>query len=518
MSHEIHTPMNGIIGMCNVLLKTDLDERQIECAYAIKDAGNTLLTVINDILDFSKIEAGKIELEIMDFDPVRVVEGACELLAMQARAKKLELMAFVDPSLPRILRGDPERLRQVLTNFISNAIKFSENGQLVVRAVCQSVQQNTVNVHFSVTDTGIGVGEEERQRLFQPFVQADGSITRRFGGTGLGLSISKRLVELMGGTIGMESVQGEGSTFWSVVPLERRTESPILSTKDELRNIRVLIADDDPNAREILHSYTLSWGLRNGTAINAQEALKMLRQAYIDGDPYQIAILDLIMPDKSGIELAREIISDPAISQAKLILLTAYDTAGLGSQTIELGFKAYITKPVRQSQLLNCLLAVVCGREPAITKSAAAARGAGRKTAREELILIAEDHPINQQVAQMYLDELGFASHIVSTGKDAVNAVAKNEYSLVLMDCQMPEMDGFAATGAIRKAEALTGRKTPIIAMTANAMAGDRDRCITAGMDDYISKPVDPDALKKVLETWLPGTATSVDDPITCGE
>ena len=506
MSHEIRTPMNGIIGMCNVLLKTNLDERQRECAHAVKEAGNTLLVVINDILDFSKIEAGKIELEVLDFDPVRLVEGACELLATQASAKKLELMAFIDPSLAQILRGDPERLRQVLTNFLSNAIKFSERGQVVVRAVGQSEQDNSVNVRFSVTDKGIGIGEEEQQRLFQPFVQADGSITRRFGGTGLGLSISKHLVKLMDGTIGVESVKGEGSTFWFVVPLERRMDVPIISLRDELRNVRVLITDDDSNSREILHSYLLSWGLRNGAAVNAQETLRMLRQAYLDGDPYRVAILDLSMPDTNGIDLAREIMGDPAISQTKLILFTAYDAAGLGRQAIELGFKAYITKPVRQSQLLNCLLAVVCGTEPVITKSAADARGAAPKVAREGLILIAEDHPINQQVAQMYLDELGFASHIVSTGTEAVTATGKNYYSLVLMDCQMPGMDGFAATSAIRKAEALTGRKTPIIAVTAHAMEGDRDRCIAAGMDDYISKPVDPDELKRILERWIPAS------------
>jgi PAS domain S-box-containing protein len=504
MSHEIRTPMNGIIGMCNILLKTNLDERKRECAQQIKEAGNTLLTVINDILDFSKIEAGKIDLEIVDFDPVRVVEGTCELLAEQARAKDLELMSFVDPIMPQTLRGDPERLRQILTNLVSNAIKFSDQGQVVVRAVVKSSQANSVDVLFSVRDTGIGVGEEDRRRLFQPFVQADGSITRRFGGTGLGLSISRRLVELMGGTIGVDSSLTQGSTFWFVVPLERRTEAAIISPRDELRNVRVLIADDDASAREILHSYVVSWGLRNGGAHDSAEALRMLRQAQVDGDPYRIAILDLVMPDRSGIDLAREILADPAISHTKLILVTAHDAGSLAAQAILAGFKAYITKPVRQSQLLNCLLSVVCGQEPLITSRAMDSQQGTERVQRAGLVLIAEDNPINQRVAQMYLDQLGVASHIASNGKEAVEAVAANAYALVLMDCQMPEMDGFAATAAIRQAESHGGRKTPIVAMTAHAMAGDRERCLAAGMDDYMSKPVHPDALRKIIEKWLP--------------
>jgi two-component system sensor histidine kinase/response regulator len=509
MSHEIRTPMNGIIGMCNVLLKTNIDTRQRDYANNIKETSNALLSVINDILDFSKIEAGRIELEIVDFDPVRIVEGTSELLATHARNKQLSLMSFIAPSMPQRLRGDPERLRQVLINLVSNAIKFSDHGEIAVSAEVASVETNIVNVRFSVVDHGIGLTPEERHRLFQPFVQADGSISRRFGGTGLGLSISKRLIELMGGTIGLDSAKGEGSTFWFVVPLERRSDVPVVTAKNELQNVRVLIVDDEPHARDILHSYVGSWGMRNDVAGDAEEALRLLQQANLDGNAFQIAIIDLLMPGKNGIELAKSIFNDSAISSTKLILLTAFDAPGVGKLAIELGFKAYITKPVRQSQLLDCLTQIVCGGRTIITKSAIDAR----KTVILEperaiglLVLIAEDHPINQQVAQIYLDEMGLASRIVNNGKEAVEAIANANYTVVLMDCQMPEMDGFSATNAIRKTEALTGQHIPIIAMTAHAMEGDRERCLAAGMDDYISKPIDPDQLRNVIEKWLPSS------------
>lgn len=507
MSHEIRTPLNGITGMCNLLLKTGLDNQQQEFTNAIKTAGNALLSVINDILDFSKIEAGRIELEIIEFDPVRIIEGACEILATQARGKELSLMSFIDPAMPQRLRGDPEKLRQILINLTANAIKFSTTGEIVVQALVESTKGGTVNVRFSVMDMGIGLTREEQEKLFQPFVQADGSISRRFGGTGLGLSISKRLVELMGGSIGVESDKGRGSTFWFTVPLELRSDTPIISTKDELKGTRVLIVDDEPHARQILHNYVTSWGMPNVIASSAKEGLQMLRQAYIEGDPFKLAILDLVMPEQNGIDMAKDIFKDPTLSNTKLVLLTAFDTPGLGIQAIEIGFKAYVTKPIRQSQMLDCLIEVVCGNRPIVTQAAAEGRQTGRPAtqnqSRAELILVAEDHAINQKVAQLYLDELGFACKIVKSGKEAVEAVAENHYALVLMDCQMPEMDGLEATGHIRRAEALTGTHLPIIALTAHAMDEDRTRCIAAGMDDYISKPIDPDQLRNVIQKWL---------------
>jgi len=505
MSHEIRTPMNAIIGLCNVLLRTGLHPRQYEYAGNIKDSAHALLTVINDILDFSKIEAGRLDLEIVDFDLVKVVEGACELLATSARAKQLSLMAYIDPNLPQQLRGDPERLRQVLLNLASNAIKFSERGAVVVRAELQSIESSTVQVRFSVIDHGIGLTPSEQERLFRPFVQADGSISRRFGGSGLGLSISKRIVDLMKGEIGIDSAPGSGSTFWFRVPFERRSERPILSSRTDLRAVRVLVVDDEPHARTILRDYILSWGMQDGVAVSARDALKALRQAYVDGAPYKIAIIDFVMPNTNGVELSKEILSDPAISNTQLVLLTAFDGPGLGLQAMDLGFKAYLTKPVRQSQLLECIINVLSGGQ-AMGRSAADAKlvVAESKARRNEIVLVAEDYAINQQVAQLYLEELGFASRVVSDGASAVDAAATNTYALILMDCQMPGMDGYAATAAIRAAEAALGRHTPIVAMTAHAMGGDRERCLAAGMDDYISKPVDPEDMKRVLGRWLP--------------
>jgi two-component system sensor histidine kinase/response regulator len=508
MSHEIRTPMNAIIGMCNLLMKTSLSDTQRQYGQHIKEAGNALLNIINDILDLSKIEAGKLELEIVDFDPVHLVESTCALVSAQSRTKEISLVSFIEPRMPELLRGDPDRLRQVLLNLLSNAIKFSEKNEVVVRATIAAEEGNTVQVLFSVDDKGIGLSAEDRQRLFQPFMQADAGISRKYGGTGLGLSICKSLVSLMGGMVGVDSEKGKGSVFWCKVPLEKRSAAPVITIKAELQNVRILIVDDQNHAREMLHDYVVSWGMLNGVASGSREALTMLRQAHVEGNPFKLAIIDLVMPEINGAELAKEIQKDPDISTTKLILLTAFDAPGLGQQAIEMGFRAYLTKPVRQSQLLNCITSVLFGTKSMISKSAADSGEAtsGESQLRKELVLIAEDHPINQQVATLYMSELGFMSHVVSNGQEALEALSRKQYSLVLMDCQMPVLDGFATTKAIRKNEALTGYHIPVIAVTANAMKGDREKCVAAGMDDHISKPVDPEELKRIVERWLPAS------------
>jgi two-component system sensor histidine kinase/response regulator len=377
-----------------------------------------------------------------------------------------------------------------------------------------SIQGGIVNVRFSILDRGIGLSAEDQQRLFQPFVQADGSISRKYGGTGLGLSISKRLVELMGGSISVQSNKDTGSTFSFVVPLEFRSDSQIVRIKDELHDVRVLVVDDEQHSREITHNYVVSWGMRNGSASSADQGIQMLRQAYAEGDPYKIAVIDLLMPDKSGTDMAKEIFNDPTLSSTRLILLTAFDTPGLGTQAMELGFKAYVTKPVRQSQMLDCLVNVVRGGRPIISKSAADRRLANttvNRQVRNELILVVEDNQINQQVAQLYLDELGFPCRIVSNGKEALEATKEGQYALILMDCQMPEMDGLTATEILRERERLAGCHVPVIALTASAMQGDKEKCIAAGMDDYLSKPIDPTQLRNMLDKWLP--TQSVNEP-----
>jgi len=510
MSHEIRTPMNGVLGMLELLKGTRLDAEQAEMVSVVRESANSLLKIIDDILDFSKIEAGKIEIEEVELSPLQIVEGVAETLTPEARRKEIAVVTFVDPAVPDPLAGDAVRLRQILFNLVGNAIKFTQQGEVSIAVRVAAKDADSVTLRFEVVDTGIGLTDEQISRLFQPFMQGDRSTTRRFGGTGLGLSISKRLVELMQGEVRVESEPGHGSSFSFTAKLARRPAKPT-DSKRPLQGQRLLIVDDSAMVRDLVRHYAIDAGAEIATAGTVVAAKAELERAARTGRPYQAAILDMRLPDGDGWTLGRDIRETDALARTRLVLLTAFDEPDHRRRALAQGFSAYLTKPIRRSLLLSALV-------PAMDKEIATKAEEAAATASNTLILVAEDNPTNRTVIAKQLKKLGYRHEIFADGRAALSAYDLNRHALVLTDCHMPVMDGFALTNAIRDGEKRTGKRVPIIALTANALQGEAEKCLAAGMDDYIAKPASLAHLSSVLRKWTTGAMSPPTAPAATAE